>query len=155
MSRIEDLMRSNIYWPTMDRDTENCVKSCWGCSLGSKAPLVKYESWAETDSPPSMVYIDCAGPVNCAYYLIIIDNSTKWPEVCKCYKTTTKKTIMFLYELFSRYDVRETLVSDNGTQFTGYEFKNFYKIYTIKHIFFTPLYHPRSNRKIEKNSSIL
>lgn len=60
---------------------------------------------------------------------------TKWPEVYRYNKPTAKTTIEFLFELFAEYNVPDTLVSGNGMQFIGYELRNLFKIYVIKHIF--------------------
>ena len=35
-------MRSYVYWPNMDKDIENIVKSCKGCALAAKTPPIKY-----------------------------------------------------------------------------------------------------------------
>lgn len=51
MSRMKILMRSYVYCPIMDRDIENCVKSCKGYALAAKASPVKYQSQPEADSP--------------------------------------------------------------------------------------------------------
>lgn len=47
MSRMNALIRSNVYYLTIDWDIENLVKSCRGCALEAKAQLVKYQSWPE------------------------------------------------------------------------------------------------------------
>ena len=57
-------------------------------------------------------------------------------------------TIRFLHELFVRFDVVDCVVSDNRSQFTSAEFKEFCEIFQIKHIT-TPQYHPRSNGQAE------
>ena len=41
------------------------------------------------------------------------------------------------------------LVNDNGIQFTGREFKNFFTYLSIDHIT-TSVYHYRSNRQVER-----
>lgn len=64
---------------------------------------------------------------------------TKRLKVCRCSQPTLNTTVKFLHELFARYCVLDTKVSDTGTQFTGYEFKKFCKVHAMKHIF-TPLY---------------
>ena len=50
--------------------------------------------------------------------------------------------------MFSRLGVLNTIVSDNGTMFTGSEFKVYCDSLAIEHI--TPTYNPRSNGQAEK-----
>ena len=77
-----------------------------------------------------------------------MDSYSKWPEVLRCRRPTTGTTIGFLHELFARFGVVDCVVSDNGSQFTSVEFKEFCEISQIKHIT-TPQYHPRSNGQAE------
>ena len=53
-------------------------------------------------------------------------------------------TVNRLHELFARYSVVDTIVSDNGTQFTSKEFEHFGSTFQVEHIR-NPPYHPRSN----------
>ena len=54
-----------------------------------------------------------------------------------------------LQELFERFGLPETIVSDNGTPFTSEEFENFCKLLSINHLKSAP-YHPRSNGLVER-----
>ena len=78
-----------------------------------------------------------------------MDSYSKWPEVLRCRRPTTGTTIGFLHELFARFGVVDCVVSDNGSQFTSVEFKEFREIFQIKHRT-TPQYHPRSNGQAER-----
>ncbi|XP_014783245.1 uncharacterized protein K02A2.6-like [Octopus bimaculoides] len=117
--------------------------------MAARAPPVQIQPWPKTDSTWSSLHVDFAGPLNGSYYIIVVDSYSKWPEVCKCSRPTTSVTIDFLEELFARYGVPDTIVSDNGTQFTAKEFKRFCKSVQMKHVL-TPPYHPRSNGLAER-----
>ena len=57
---------------------------------------------------------------------------------------TSTNTFNVLNEFFSRFSTPQTLVNDNGTQFTGREFKDFCTSLSIDHIT-ASVYHSRSN----------
>lgn len=56
---------------------------------------------------------DFAGPLNEAYYLVVVDSYTKRPEILKCRKLTFTVTINF----FKLFFVSDTVNTDNGTRF--------------------------------------
>ena len=93
--------------------------------------------------------MDFTGPMKDIYYLIVVDSYTNWPEVLRCKRPTIGVSITFFHELFARFGVVDSLVSDNGTQFTSYDFKEFCNTFQIKHVT-TPPYHPRSNGLAER-----
>ena len=132
-NRMKSLMRSYVYWPKMDLDISNMVDVCKGCALAVKAPPITYKPWPKTDQRWSRIHVDFAGPMEDIYYLIVVDSYTKWPEVLRCKRPTTGVTITFLHELFARFGVVDCLVSDNGTQFTSSDFKEFCNTFQIKH----------------------
>ena len=147
--KMKSLMRSSVYWPKMDLDISNMVDACKGCALAAKAPPITYKPWSKIDQPWSRIHVDFAGPTEDVFYLIVVDNYTKWSEVLRCKRPTTGVTITFLHELFARFSVVDCLVSDNGTHFTSSDFKEFCDTFLIKHIT-TPPYHPRSNGLAER-----
>ena len=60
-----------------------------------------------------------------------------------------QQTYHKLQELFARFSVVDCVVTDNGTQFTSNEFKQFCNTYQVKHIT-TLQYHPKSNGQGER-----
>ena len=149
MGRMKALMRNYVYWPGMDKDIENMAKSCKICALVAKVPLLKFNPWPNTDKPWSCWRIDYAGPIKGTYFFVIVDSFTKWPEVFKYKTPTTKTTIKVLQEQFARFELPETIVSDNDTPFTSRELENFCKLLLINHLNLAP-YHPRLNGLVER-----
>ena len=149
MSRMKALMQSYVYWPSRDKNIENKVKVCKSCALVAKAPPIKFNQWPKTDKPWSHLHIDYAGLIKRTYFFVIQVSFTKWPEVFKCKTPMTKTTIKVLQELFSRFELPETIVSDNSIPFTSKEFENFCKLLLINHLKLAP-YHPRSNGRVER-----
>lgn len=89
--------------------------------------------WEPTQSAWSRIHIDFTGPIN-NYLLVVIDSFTKWVEVIKIKEITSAFTIKALREIFWRYGLVDTLVRDNGRQFTPEEFRNFVNKNGIYHI---------------------
>ena len=118
----------------MDKGIENAVKSCEGCALAAKVLPIKFNPWPKMDLPGSRIHIVFAGPLKGYYYLIIVDSFSKWPKVLRCKNPTTEIMIKFLYELFARFGVVDTLGSDNVSEFTSGEFRDFCETYQVKYI---------------------
>jgi len=73
-----------------------------------------------------------------------MDAFSKYPDVIPVPNMTSQQTVAVLRKLCAQQGSPETTVSDNGTQFTSHEFKEFCKTNAIKHIL-SPPYHPQSN----------
>uniref|UniRef100_A0A1I8BIV1 Integrase catalytic domain-containing protein n=1 Tax=Meloidogyne hapla TaxID=6305 RepID=A0A1I8BIV1_MELHA len=81
--------------------------------------------------------------------MIIIDAYSKWPEVFTNTTTSAKDSIKNLEWAFSHYGFPKTIVSDNGSPFQSYEFKNYCKSKGINQVY-SPPYHPQSNGQVER-----
>ena len=140
---MKSFMRSYVFWPGMDSDVTDMVSKCKGYILAAKSPPTSQEPWPKTDRSWSRIHIDFAGPIDKFYYLVV-DSYSKWPEVFQMKKPTSTNTVNRLHELFARFGVVDTIVSDTGTQFTSKEFEHFCSTFQIEHIRIPP-YDPRSN----------
>ena len=69
-------------------------------------------------------------------------------RIQRCRNPTTEVTINFLHKLFARFGVVDYLVSDNGTQFTSGDLKDFCETFQMKQNTIAP-YPPRSNGQAE------
>ena len=89
---MKALARGYVYWPNMNKQLEELVKSCTKCQLVAKSPRkTKLYSWPIPESPWSRLHIDFAGPINGQHYLILVDAYNKWPEVFYVVKNGRKR----------------------------------------------------------------
>ena len=151
ISKTKNLARYYVWWPKIDEDIENLVKSCEPCELNRNYPE-KYSShsWQYPSKPWERIHIDFCGPFRNHMYLIVVDAYCKWPEVIRMSSSTsTSETIKVLLSLFARHGLPDKLVSDNAPQFTSDEFKEFMLNCGILHIKTAP-YHPQTNGEAER-----
>ena len=146
---MKSLMRSYVYWPKMDNDITDRIEKGKGCALAAKAPPTTFKPWPKAEQPWSRIHVDFARPLEDFYCLIVVDSYSEWPEVLSYRRPTTGTTFGFLHELFARFSVVDCVVSDNGSQFTSVEFKEFCEISQMKQMT-TLQYHPRSNGRAER-----
>ena len=107
--------------------------------------------WERTVRVGERVHIDFAGPVDKHMLLILVDSHPKWIEAIPMKSTTISDTIEVLEAIFACIGLPETLVSDNGPQFTSVEFKWYCKDNNIRHLYGTPC-HPSSNGLAERGA---
>ena len=123
MVKMKAVARSYLWWPGVDKDLEECAKSCLSCQSVKSAPSVApLHPWVWPAKPWQRIHIDFAGPFMGKTFLIVIDAHSKWPEVVEMATTTAQRTIVELRKIFATYGLPEQLVSDNGPQFVSAEF---------------------------------
>ncbi|XP_031571846.1 uncharacterized protein K02A2.6-like [Actinia tenebrosa] len=150
IGKMKGVARTLIWWPTLDKQIETLAKGCSGCQLiQNEPPITRLHPWEWPNGPWQRIHVDFAGPFLNRMFLIVVDAYSKWPEVEVMQSTTTEKTIEKLRQIFGRYGVPQTLVSDNRPQFTAHIFQEFLKRNGIKHITSAP-YHPATNGLAER-----
>lgn len=118
-------------------------------SLTRPNPLaISTEKWPASNMPFERIHMDFLGPFQRKYFMVIIDSYSKWPGTFQIQNITSAATIAKPRETKARYGLPKCIVTDNGTQFTAAEFKEFVKNNSIKHIT-TPVVHPQSNGQAE------
>lgn len=148
--KIKALARSYVWWPGIDSDIENLVKSCKICIENQKAPARAVPTpWPWPEKPWERLHADFLGPLFGDMYLVVVDAYTKWPEVIN-FKQNTKanRLVEVFQDLFGRHGLPELLVTDNGRNLASTEFNIFLDQYGVKHSY-SPPYHPATNGAAE------
>ena len=147
--KMKAVARSYVWWPKIDVQIENVVKSCDYCmQLRQNPKKSELIPWSRPSGVWQRVHIDFFGPFHNSYFLVVLDAYSKWLEVKEMTRITTDNTIVELREIFGRWGLPLTLVSDNGTQLTSHEFTTFLKSNGIVHLRTAPG-HPATNGAAE------
>ena len=146
---MKNVARSFVYWPGIDRDIDLLAKTCEACNkFGKSLPKTPDHPWIRPTKPWMRVHVDFAQFMD-KQWLLLFDTYSKWPEVIKMDHTKSADTIRVLRDIFCRFGLPFTLVSDNGPQFISDEFKLFVQNNGLKHIH-SPTYSPKSNGSCER-----
>ena len=140
--------KSSVWWPGISQQIKHLIEQCPVCvrnSTPKSQPLIPSEL---PDYPWQRVGTDLFA-INGVNYLLIVDYFSRYPEVIKLSSTTSSSVIKVLKSIFSRHGIPETLVSDNGPQYTSQEFTDFSKSYDFTHITSSPHF-PQSNGQAER-----
>ena len=87
-------------------------------------------------------------------YLLLVDYYSQYIEVAKFTGTTSVTVINHLKSIFSHHRIPQTLISDNGSQYSAKDFVNFAAEYGYTHFTSSPLY-SQANSEIERVVSIV
>lgn len=150
IQRMKAIARSFVFWPSLNEDIIELVNNCHSCAVAAKTPIhADPVPWPKTETPWERVHIDYAGPLDGDFFLVVVNAHTKWPEIIRTASATSHATIGILRGLFARFGMPNTLVSDNGTQFTSGEFAEFCLSNGVHHVTSAP-FHPQSNGHAER-----
>ena len=121
-NRMKSLARAYVWWPKIDSEIDEVVKTCGTCQQHRPMPAqASIHPWEYPKRPWSRIHIDHAGPYLGHTFLIIVDSYSKWIEAMIVPSTSTEATIKVLRTLFATHGIPEHLVSDNGTGFTSHD----------------------------------
>ena len=82
------------------------------------------------------------------HLFVTIDKFIKWIEAKAVTTIKAAKAKEFFQDIVIRFGVPNRIIIDNGTQFTGSEFKDWCEELSIK-ICYTFVAHPQSNGQVE------
>lgn len=162
ITKTLERIRRNLYWPAMVTDIRNYVLSCELCKT-SKTPTYTLRppmgKIVESERPFQRLYVDLIGPFprskrgNIGIF-IVLDHFSKFTFLKPLRKFNASLIIEYLkQDIFDCFGVPETIVSDNGSQFTSKEFISFLNQLGVGHVR-TAVYSPQSNAAERVNRSV-
>ena len=116
---MKTLARSFVWWPGLDRDIEERVRSWSKCTDAQLAPkVVPLLLWPWAKEPWQIIHVDYA-EVRSQNFLVVVDSYSKWLDTLPTSSTTAVGLITVLRSLLARYGLATQLVFDNGPQFVA------------------------------------
>ena len=149
IEKTKQWAREILFWPGMATGIHPHVAMCSICApkapSNPKEPLISH---TVPSHPWQKVGIDLFA-WDKKTYLVTVDYYSRFFEVDELLSTTSAAVIRKLSSHFARHGIPETVISDNGPQFTSDEFLMFATNWDFEHQTSSPGY-PQSNGLAEK-----
>ena len=140
--------RSSVWWPGISKQINDFVSQCPKCCRDALQQRESLITSTLPDYPWQRAATDLF-ELKGVTYLVLMDYFSRFPEVTQLKSTTSSSVINALKTFFARYGIPETLVSDNGPQYSSTEFAEFATAYGFAHTTSSPHY-PQSNGLAER-----
>jgi transposase InsO family protein len=86
--------------------------------------------------------------------LVTVNKFTKWIEATPVTTQDSTTTINFIKSIVFRFGVQHSIITDNGTNFTSKEFRNYCESMGIK-LNFASVAHPQTNGQLKKTNGLI
>jgi transposase InsO family protein len=93
-------------------------------------------------------------PGGFTHLLVAIDKFSKWIEAWPIAQIKSEQAVIFFTDIIHHFKVPNSIITDNGTQFTGKKFLDFYDDHHI-HVNWAVVAHPRMNGPVERAKGMI
>jgi transposase InsO family protein len=93
-------------------------------------------------------------PGGLTHLLVVVDKFSKWIEARPIVNVRSEEAVSFFTDIIYRFGIPNTIITDNGTQFTGKKFLNFCNDNNIR-VDWSAVAHPKMNRQVERANDMI
>jgi ribonuclease HI/transposase InsO family protein len=158
---VGNTFRQGFYWPTAVADTTRIVRSCRGCQFYARQTHLLAQTLQTIPITWSFAVWgqDLVGPLQKApggfkHLLVAIDKFSKWIEVRPLTSIRSEQVVAFFTNIIHRFGVPNSIITDNGTQFTGKKFLDFCEDHHIR-VDWAAVAHPMTNGQVERANGMI
>jgi hypothetical protein len=126
---VGNAFRQGFYWPTAVADASEIVRTCEGCQFyARKSNLPAHVLQTIPITWSFAVWgLDIVGPLRktpggFTHLLVAINKFSKWVEVRPITYLRAEQAVTFFTDIIHRSGVPNSIITDNGSQFTGRKF---------------------------------
>lgn len=152
------------FWPGMFADVQNFIKACDTCAAYKHSTRQTPGLMGKPkvcDRPFQVVSVDLVGPLprstsGYTFLMVVTCCFSKYTLLFPLRRATSANVAKnFENHVILAHGVPETVIVDNGTQFTGSEFKEVLVRYNIPKHHYTPRYTPQVNLVERYNKTVM
>jgi transposase InsO family protein len=150
-----------FYWPTAVADANNIVRTCEGCQFYTrKTNLPAHALQTIPITWPFAVWgLDIVRPLRkvpggYTHLLVVIDKFSRWVEVRPITNLQAEQVVLFFTDIIHRFGVPNSIITDNGSQFTGMKFLEFCDKHHIR-VDWAAVAHPQTNGQVERANGMI
>jgi transposase InsO family protein len=142
-------------------DATRIVRSCRGCQFYARQTHLPAQTLQTIPITWSFAVwgLDLVGPLQKAprgfkHLLVTIDKFSKWIEVRPLTSIGSEQAWRSSQIFIHRFGVPNSIITDNGTQFTGKKFLDFYEDHHIR-VDWAVVAHPMTNGQVERANGMI
>jgi hypothetical protein len=141
---VGNAFRRGFYWPTTVADASEIVRTCEGCQFYAR----KSNLPAHVLQTIPVTWPLRKAPGGYTHLLVAIDKFSKWVEVRPITNLRAEQAVTFFTDIVYRFGVPNSIITDNGSQFTGRKFLEFCDKFHIR-VDWAAVAHPQTNGQVE------
>ena len=149
ITKCRERAKQSVWWPGISGEIQQLVSSCQHCE--QKMPTFRREPIMSTPLPSRPFQM--IGADICDFkgqnYLVVVDYYSRYLEILPLSSMTSVVVITKFKSIFAHHGIPESLVTDNGRQFTSREFQTFSEEWNFLHVTSSP-YYAQSNGEAER-----
>jgi len=151
-------IKERFIFPNLVNSVNKFVKNCRICNLVKPKFAQPPSCPILTKAPMEVLAMDFVGPLPPSnghrYLFVVVDLFSRYPFVYPLKDMKTSRVIDCLKQIFCQVGFPDAVLSDQGSQFESFEFRNFLDTYQIKKLR-TNAYHPQGNGCCERLNSTI
>jgi ribonuclease HI/transposase InsO family protein len=158
---VGNTFHQGFYWPTAVADASEIVRTSGGyqfyvgkTNLSAHALQTIPVTWPFTVWGLDIVGSLRKAPGGYTHLLVAIDKFSKWVEVRPITNLRAEQAVTFFTDMIYRFGVPNSIITDNGSQFTGRKFLEFCDKFHIR-VDWVAVAHPQTNGRVERANGMI
>nr|CAB3503789.1 unnamed protein product [Digitaria exilis] len=137
------------------------VRTCEGCQFYARKTHLPAQALQTIPItwPFAVWGLDLVGPMAKApggftHLLVAVDKFSKWIEARPINRIKSEQAVLFFTDIIHRFGVPNSIITDNGTQFTGKKLLEFCDNFHIR-VDWSAVAHPQTNGQVERANGMI